>query len=497
MKAVRAHSREHAAAKRQERADQAGDVRRFEQGVGAERQAIWADKLHLPKACLKPVPSSDNCHVFDFVPPHPDSALAHVQAKTNLTSSHFGSSLDETWMSRHQTISHNASKPLTIGKENIPTCRAAGFCCCPGTRGRKVLIFRNKFFRVLKAIFRLGSADRAWLIDGWICAHLRSPAYCEDDAVTHEHFLHIGFLQQKPFTPVYAEMTRAVPLPEDLPGDHIYLQVELGMESFAEDLRAFKRLDVERSWSVRFLSLSDSEGGAVDLRPLVVPFERFRVGGAIVAEQLVSRSRGVPSSSSGGPSAPLGIEDLTVSHEDECNETGEAELAALVDLAWGAYVEGGPIEVTVDGEEASTMDGVVCGSCDPKAGMPPKKPRVVQGPTARMSMPDGVITFYESRNVFEAWCFNPLHNQGENCVLTRARTQRPLATLASWLSFSQADGIDSKAKHMEKQYVEPPHDMREIHRYLLAHDAEAEPLRKWEVDRDGFEPWEEHPMPWD
>ena len=130
--------------------------------------------------------------------------------------------------------------------------------------------------------------------------------------------------------------------------------------------------------------------------------------------------------------------------------------------------------------------------------------RVLQGHDGKLAVDGGTISFYPSKNVFEAHCNNPL--QG-TCVLTRsgfgpattARRRakgagRPLGLLSSWLAAGVACG--SKAEHWQEEHTKPDYEIRLVSRLVLESLPGAGELLSHERPLEDEED-EEPRMQWD
>lgn len=187
-----------------------------------------------------------------------------------------------------------------------------------------------------------------------------------------------------------------------------------------------------------------------------------------------------------GPSLAMPDEKDESKPDTEDEEADELDLldplgrmaAEALEVLEGGF-GGAPAEEAADGDqEQETQQPNHGGGADGSlaaapAAPPPEPPAEVRpakqrrGASATVHLPGGSLSFYASKNAFEAVC---LHKDHGRCVMTRTNKAkgtlpdgtpqggRPIGFLAAWLG--RSDGCPSKAAHWAKEEVERPHSER-------------------------------------
>jgi hypothetical protein len=527
----------------------------FAKDAGKQRLEKLEGSGMLPKGLFRPVPSSDLVHVFEIRPIRPpDAAMMCAKIYANKSADSVNAVIDENWDRAHTRVAGNPTLQAALkrasGGPSESECYRAGFCVCKGD-GVLLLSLRNSFFIRMKAIFRPKTAFRALLVGSCIVARV-SGTRDDDDQNVDSLWLHIGFLLQNPYRPVYHQLAEVANPGEALGNHRQYLRP---LWEILEDFRAMHLIAVRGvTWSVDWYQLESSELvvgricpdliSVVRLKPGVEPTQfwprhrakRVSAAGAKCAKGASASpcsgadSGAVVASSTGEPLAPLpgsaGDDgDLVeaaagVDHfDDEGEESGGLEgAAALVDVVWDDFFQhvgfdgdGGDLDAPVDaagsdglsgpsGAPSTTSVGGVgaaglpggSGSGEggghdggppappdpPPPPEPPAKrlrgmgpPRVVIGADCRLEVRGGVISYYSSKNTFEAKCNNPAHG---SCVLSRKGSSasssstasikggRPLGILMAWLSVNDCA---TKEEHWQRENLYRPLLERQFERY--------------------------------
>jgi len=509
-------------------------LQQFCAGVGAARVKDLEEIFGLPGA-FNPQASTSALPAFDWAAPATRDAIAPTLEASSLQGSLLPSQLEAAWIERHQTICERDCQPLQLGGEKPSRCRFAGMCVCRGA-GSHVHKLRNALHREMKSAFPHSTPGRDLLLNGFLVMHLVG-GQIESEPAALELFLHVGFLLGRPFRPTYRQMRRSSALAEQHADEHIYLEAELGMGSTMEDFTATKLLDTTLPWSVSWLELVSNELPASRLAPHTLPAKVHRPAGrADDAKPIWPLGKGRPRGSRNVPrsTGPAGIEGENEGGEEEEEaeeemplDAGDAEapddpIQDLLDTFWTQLRaeselmnEAGETqpqqpqepESAPAGDDQRADQSLSEALPDDRQGAASSSQalgRVIQGHDGKLAVDGGTISFYPSKNVFEARCNNPLHG---SCVLTRsgwglgATTRRrakgfgrPLGLLSSWLSAGVACG--SKAEHWQEEHTKPHHHIRQMSRLVLESLPGAGELLAHERPREGDED-EEPRMPWD
>lgn len=197
-----------------------------------------------------------------------------------------------------------------------------------------------------------------------------------------------------------------------------------------------------------------------------------------------------PERGDGQPADDLGADVSEASDSSDEAMDLEAGLRAILegaellaesgfDASVAAGAEAAPEEAAA--AESPAGDAVVEHSPMPP---PPEAPPAADGPGEAVRrrrgaevtfyVEGGSISYYASKNAFEAVCENKAHGR---CVLTRTCRQkgttadgfprggRPVGLLAAWLSYSA--GCATKDDHWEAARLRPPHALRADMRRLI------------------------------
>jgi len=319
--------------------------------------------------------------------------------------------------------------------------------------------------------------------------------------------------------------------------------------------RALRDCDLGFSWGMEVFLLDDSDMAIGRLRASPVPVVRLS-GGHELWPQTRRRAQPTKRSADGAPRGnaqgdqPASHDDALDGHApDEMNEGDGGDeppssggLEAVLDMGYEAIVDDldGQAELSVEleglidggefgdddyealesdppppcgSEEAQGSAGPVGGpSLGPSPPTPPEPSEAAEsqaqrsvasrarGPVnkadARVEVEGGSISFYSSKNVFQAKCENANHG---SCVLSRMgarhrasgssqRAGRPCGFLAAWLA---AGEVATKAQHWDVGLMLAlSHDDRTVRRNMLAVEPDGDRLLSFERARLASEPEE-------
>jgi len=189
----------------------------------------------------------------------------------------------------------------------------------------------------------------------------------------------------------------------------------------------------------------------------------------------------VASGLAGGPVADAALEDIK---EGGSDDEGAKELDETVDESWGELTDLGiatlaplldPPPVPDDDEgaaaaaaadEAVLVAGPPWSASAPMAASTPREPSGALAEVVTAFVPGGRISFYASKNAFEAVCSNRSHGK---CVMTRTATGsasstgpptvgRPCGFLTAWLA--NGEHTTTKANHWGIDCQLSPHAVR-------------------------------------
>lgn len=279
-------------------------------------------------------------------------------------------------------------------------------------------------------------------------------------------------------------------------------------------------LDPNISWNIEWYRLADTPHGVAAFSPGVVPVHKVddpkakhgpfwppgRGGGDKKRFRLPTGSRGSGSGGDGGDDPDddelLADQALVVDGDDADGDELPSDLDQLLDR----LREGLRVSANEDGDDVGGGDrpeGIEVPEPPGDEPVPPPPaphdddddPNRRLGPRGNADITvwveGGRISFYSSKNSFEAVCGNPSHKLFSRCVRTCGVTSnalcsgRPIGLLAAWLA---NNAQPDKARHWAANVLSPSLAERQIRRTMLALGDDAAELFAKERQLDLGEP---------
>lgn len=266
-------------------------------------------------------------------------------------------------------------------------------------------------------------------------------------------------------------------------------------------------------WRIAFYMLEDTPDGIDSIMPDSLPIVGLPGAESYQFWPRVVRAKKARVAAR-EPAAFLDADEDLDANEAVGDDGGDEEGAALDGLLDKLFHEdcqlfheaaGGPVAEPLQVVEPPPA----AESLDPPAPPPPAPhavPRAYRGRVradATWDVEGGRISYYKSKNTFEAVCDNPDHGP-QRCILSRAgrgavplgqqspactRGQRPLGMLMAWLA---SNTQENRAGHWDETVLFQPHGVRALYRTLLEESEGGRELLKWE--RDLFDGEESEPF---